>query len=112
MLPSLLPVSPLFGKIIRANSNAVVHVTVTWNKAEDQKLIEDTLSSLFSQIDIAAKNANLSNPYLYLNYAYQDQDPITGYGAENVVKMQAISKKYDPSGLFQYSVPGGFKLFT
>jgi hypothetical protein len=86
-------------------------LTVTWSKAKDDSLIEDTVNAFFGKIDVAAGNANLRDPYIYLNYAYKDQDPISGYGAANLAKMQAISKKYDPTGLFQYNVPGGFKLF-
>jgi hypothetical protein len=29
---------------------------------------------------------------------------------ENVEKMKAAAKKYDPSGVFQKLVPGGFKI--
>ncbi|KAI0006957.1 hypothetical protein F4779DRAFT_643667 [Xylariaceae sp. FL0662B] len=32
-------------------------------------------------------------------------------GAENRQKLRDVSKKYDPDGLFQKGVPGGFKLF-
>jgi hypothetical protein len=35
---------------------------------------------------------------------------IAGYGEESVSKLRATSKKYDPEGLFQKAVPGGFKL--
>lgn len=53
----------------------------------------------------------LQRKWIYLNYAERDQDPIGSYGSENVGKLQAASKKYDPTGLFQTNVPGGFKLF-
>lgn len=32
------------------------------------------------------------------------------YGAENVAKMRAAAKKYDPEQVFQIRVPGGFKI--
>jgi len=50
------------------------------------------------------------NPYIYLNYAGEKQDPLAGYGKANVAKMTALSKKYDPKGVFQKLVPGGFKI--
>ena len=53
----------------------------------------------------------LQRQWIYLNYANDDQDPIGSYGSANVAKLQAASKKYDPTGLFQTNVPGGFKLF-
>lgn len=53
----------------------------------------------------------MRRPWLYLNYAAQDQDPIASYGADSVERLKAASRKFDPQGLFQRNVPGGFKLF-
>ncbi|KAJ8129084.1 hypothetical protein O1611_g4550 [Lasiodiplodia mahajangana] len=50
--------------------------------------------------------------YVYMNYASEDQDVIKSYGGENKKFLQETSKKYDPEGLFQKGVPGGWKLFT
>lgn len=49
-------------------------------------------------------------PYLYLDYADKTQDPLASYGSDNIAKMKAVAKKYDPSGVFQDLVPGGFKI--
>ncbi len=46
-----------------------------------------------------------------MNYAWIDQDPIVSYNAENKGRLQQVSKKYDPEGVFQKGCPGGFKLF-
>jgi hypothetical protein len=35
---------------------------------------------------------------------------IEGYGAANVAFLRDVSRKYDPLGVFQKLVPGGFKL--
>lgn len=48
---------------------------------------------------------------MYMNYAYTSQDPIGSYGEENKAELQRVSNRYDPQGLFQKGVPGGFKLF-
>ena len=48
--------------------------------------------------------------YIYLNYAYPKQDPIRTYGAENVRLLKNAAAKYDPKGVFQKLVPGGFKV--
>jgi hypothetical protein len=57
-----------------------------------------------------AESIGADNPYLYLDYADKTQDPLASYGSENVKKMKAVAKKYDPSGVFQNLVPGGFKI--
>ncbi|OTA92459.1 hypothetical protein M434DRAFT_387304 [Hypoxylon sp. CO27-5] len=48
--------------------------------------------------------------YRYMNYADGSQDVLGSYGEENVQKMLALSRKYDPDGVFQTQLPGGFKL--
>jgi hypothetical protein len=48
--------------------------------------------------------------YLYLNYADKDQDPLSAYGADKVSFMKKVAKKYDPFGVYQRLLPGGFKI--
>jgi hypothetical protein len=57
-----------------------------------------------------AKSKGADNPFIYLDYAYKTQDPLTGYGEKNLEHMRKVSAKYDPEGVFQTMVPGGFKL--
>ena len=58
----------------------------------------------------AAKNMGKLHEFEYLNYANQAQNPISTYGRENVANLKAVAKVYDPRGIFQRQVPGGFKL--
>lgn len=48
--------------------------------------------------------------FQYLNYAFQDLDPLGSYGPANIQKIKAAAAKYDPGQVFQKLVPGGFKL--
>lgn len=48
--------------------------------------------------------------YRYLNYAWEDQDPITSYGWESVQELQLAKKEHDPNGIFAHLVKGGFKI--
>jgi len=48
--------------------------------------------------------------YRYMNYADSSQDVLASYGKENVQKMFEVSRRYDPEGIFQKRVPGGFKI--
>ena len=45
-----------------------------------------------------------------MNYAYPTQPVIASYGGENVRFLRNVSNKFDPQGVFQKLVPGGFKL--
>lgn len=46
----------------------------------------------------------------YSNYVDREQNPFTGFSDGTKDKLQAISKKYDPAGVFQKLLPGYFKL--
>jgi hypothetical protein len=88
-----------------------VLLTATWDDESDDTRVNAAGKSLFAQAEATAAKLNVTNPYLYLNYAAPWQDPIDGYGAESKAALQTASKKYDPTGVFQKQVPGGFKLF-
>lgn len=52
----------------------------------------------------------LSIPFVYMNDAAYDQDPLSSYGAENLEKLKRISIRYDPGQVFQRLQNNGFLL--
>ena len=106
--------------VIRGNSLGLVAsegplvlclLEIAWAQPGDDQYINNMAKTLISRIEQATKAAHLFNRYKYLNYAANFQDPIGSYGVVSKINLQQISKKYDPNGVFQISVPGGFKLF-
>ena len=89
-----------------------VLLTTTWVDNKDDPLVESQTRRMFEQFQAEAERLGVTNPYVYLNYAASWQDPIRGYGDVNKAFLQEVSRKYDPHGLFQKAVPGGFKLFS
>ena len=87
-------------------------VSAAWSLASDDARIIAATKDLFARIDKASIAAGLFDRFKYLNYAASWQDPISGYGPVNKARLRAVSRKYDPAGLFQEGVPGGFKLFN
>lgn len=83
---------------------------ISWQGANQDALFEAAGAELIKRIDDFAKSIGADNPYLYLDYADKTQDPLSSYGEENVKKMKAAAQKYDPTGVFQKLVPGGFKI--
>lgn len=83
---------------------------VGWEDAADDALVNEKAKELDIRSKAAAEELGKSHEYLYLNYAADWQDPIAGYGADVVARLQRTSEKYDPNGVFQKQVPGGFKL--
>ena len=86
-------------------------VTLTWSSSVDDATVSGVGRRIIGQIDHASKSRGLFNPFKYLNYADVDQDPISGYGPDVVAHLKAVSTKYDPLGLFQRAMTGGFKVF-
>jgi len=86
-------------------------LTTSWALSSDDELINRVAARFVHEVDALAKAKGLFNRFVYLNYANKTQNPIDGYGAVSKANLQAVSRKYDPKGLFQSGVPGGFKLF-
>ncbi|KAI1822651.1 FAD-binding domain-containing protein [Xylaria intraflava] len=89
-----------------------VLVLMNWDNKDDDKVVLETARSVLDAIDEDAAARGQAVPYKYLNYAFDFQDPIGSYGAKNKLLLQAVSERFDPEGVFQKGVPGGFKLFT
>lgn len=56
-----------------------------------------------------ARSVGAEVEWRFLNYADGEQDPLGSYGPENFELIRAAAEKYDPAGVFQTRVPGGFK---
>ena len=87
-------------------------LTATWTNPADDTAVTNAVLDMFTKANAYASANGKLNRYIYLNYAYKSQKPISGYGSANVQRLESISKKYDPAGIFQNQVPGGFKLAT
>lgn len=87
-------------------------VTVAYSHGADDEVVQNGLEAIVEKHVEILKHAGVYIPFQYLNYADKaSQDPIASYGADVKARLQAVSKKYDPAGIFQTKVPGGFKLF-
>ncbi|KAJ8124944.1 hypothetical protein O1611_g8696 [Lasiodiplodia mahajangana] len=89
-----------------------VLVLMNWENKNDDETILGTARSILEAVDEDAAARGQAVPYKYLNYAFDFQDPIGSYGAKNKQFLQEVSKRFDPDGVFQQGVPGGFKLFS
>lgn len=85
-------------------------ISASWPNSSDEKAVTAAVLDAFAKSNAFAEEKGTLHSYEYLNYAHKTQTPITGYGAKNVAKLKAASRKYDPLQVFQKLVPGGFKL--
>lgn len=68
------------------------------------------LQAYIEDLDQYADSLGLKWDWKYLNYAHSTQDVISTFGEEAVSKLQAVSAKYDPEGVFQNLRRSGFKI--
>ncbi|KAF2121673.1 hypothetical protein BDV96DRAFT_594848 [Lophiotrema nucula] len=81
-------------------------LTGLWNNAADDAAVNKALQTIVDQSEGLLRKKGLSLPFKYLNYADVTQNPISTYGKDNIARLWATSKKYDPKGLWQKRVPG------
>ena len=86
-------------------------LSASWNRTSDNGRVGAAADDLLDGIINASKARGTFHPYIDLNHANKNQDPISGYGPEVHARLRAVSRKYDPNGVFQKFVPGGFKLY-
>ncbi|EME84612.1 uncharacterized protein MYCFIDRAFT_117579, partial [Pseudocercospora fijiensis CIRAD86] len=96
----------------RPEDGNIVNVlsSVTWGSSIHDDRVETAFQKLYMEGKNLAKEMGVWQRSIYLNYADKWQDPIGGYGEDEVEFLRNVSKKYDPKGLFQKALPGGFKL--
>ncbi|KAF2734667.1 FAD binding domain-containing protein [Polyplosphaeria fusca] len=73
--------------------------------------LEAILLGAIDKVDGIAREEGAHVKYKYMDYAHWKQDVFGGYGAEEVERMKGVAQDYDPLGMFQHQVTGGFKLF-
>ncbi|SPQ23618.1 c707416b-dcfe-49b6-ad34-7f99f2c61f99 [Thermothielavioides terrestris] len=88
----------------------VVMLRPTWTRAEDDERIFAAVEALVETLKRLAAERGLLHRYIFTNYGYPKHNVMAGYGDRSLARLAATSEKYDPEGIFQKGVPGGFKL--
>ena len=99
-----MDIAPLDGPLF------VVLINPCWTLPQDDSRIFKAVGDLVVGFRELAAGRGLLHRYIFTNYAYHEDDVMAGYGEESLERMKGVSKKYDPEGVFQRGVPGGFKL--
>ncbi|KAF4860920.1 FAD-dependent monooxygenase yanF [Colletotrichum siamense] len=95
---------------------SLTHDSIIWlgqvytRTAEQESLAQAKLAAVTAELEAFAEAIGKSTSWRYLNYVNPAQDPIKTYGDENVKFLKEVAAKYDPTGVFQTRVPGGFKI--
>ncbi|KAH6883028.1 hypothetical protein BKA58DRAFT_447730 [Alternaria rosae] len=88
-----------------------LQIIFTFEDAAAADGFEEALKDLVKLVEGLTKGEGVFHQYKYLNFAASFQDPLGSYGGVELEKMKKAARRYDPTGVFQTQVPGGFKLF-
>ncbi|PZD29521.1 GlcD, FADFMN-containing dehydrogenase [Pyrenophora tritici-repentis] len=83
---------------------------MSWTDEKDDKAVLKAAQSYLSDCVAKAKELGADNDYMCMPYSSPYEPVISGYGATNVAKLNAVSKEYDPDSVFQKLQLGYFKL--
>lgn len=83
---------------------------IDWKDAKDDDLVRSVSIDTTLYWEQLGKERNLWLPYLFMNDAARDQNPLASYGATNLARLREIAAEYDRDQLFQKQQSGGFLL--
>ncbi|QBZ66597.1 hypothetical protein PoMZ_13580, partial [Pyricularia oryzae] len=83
---------------------------VAYKNPKLKKLVDAKMTTWVDSIKTFAVENGADDEFLFLNYADLSQNPLGSYGDKNIAFMEEVVSKYDPNGVFQQNMPGGFKL--
>ncbi|KAI1860345.1 uncharacterized protein JN550_011611 [Neoarthrinium moseri] len=99
-----------FGLGARNQTLVVELLVASWSQETDDQVVDSATRRLMSAIETDAQSLNAWDPFVYMNYAGPEQDPISSFGKQNVDRLRAIANRVDPDQVFLHQVPGGFQL--
>ncbi|KAE8148199.1 hypothetical protein BDV25DRAFT_20937 [Aspergillus avenaceus] len=92
------------------NNHILYLLGYSWDNTADNDLFNSIGYKVFGEVQSYAKELGVDGRYVYLNYAGKGQNPLQSYGEDNAREIARVAKTYDPQGVFQRQVPGGFKI--
>jgi hypothetical protein len=84
--------------------------TIDWERAEDDDLVRSVSIDTTKKWEQLARERGLDVPFLFMNDASRDQNPLASYGSGSLQRLKEVSQRYDPSQMFQTLQNGGFLL--
>ncbi|KAK8040185.1 FAD-binding domain-containing protein [Apiospora rasikravindrae] len=84
--------------------------TVDWEAAQDDDVVRAVSIETTALMKRLSQARGLDVPFLYMNDASRDQNPIASYGSYSVERMKQVSQDYDREQVFQKLQNDGFLL--
>ena len=87
-----------------------VLVLPTWSSPNDDDIMFSETDKLMSDIKAISEKFGLSHRYIFPNHSWGLQNILAGYGEERLADLRKAQEKWDPEGLFQTVIGGGYKI--
>ncbi|KAL1982410.1 hypothetical protein VTN96DRAFT_1380 [Rasamsonia emersonii] len=97
-------------QVLAVNQDTVWTTVVDWTNVQDDATVRGVSIATGQKWQQLGEERGLYVPFLFMNDASRDQDPLSLYGLDNLSKLKAISKKYDPAQVFKKLQNDGFLL--
>ena len=101
----------LFGLERGRTDGVMMLMTAAYADAGDDERVRVAVTNVVRALRGLLRRKGYLLDFVYANYADKSQGVYRSWGADNVAKLRAASRKYDPRGVFQKRVPGGLKVF-
>jgi hypothetical protein len=85
-------------------------IMYSFAKGEVEDALQQEINKITKVIEGVAREERALGRFVYLNYAGKDQKVLEGYGRKEVAALKKVAANYDPEGVFQRQVRGGYKL--
>ncbi|CAG7947196.1 unnamed protein product [Penicillium nalgiovense] len=100
----------MFGLTPERKDDVMIDMTAGYANKADDVLVQRVIIDIVDKQRALLKSHGHLMDFIYLNYADISQKVLQSWGEDNIAKLRAASKKYDPNGVFQEQVPGGYKI--
>lgn len=97
---------PILQQVISAGWTTLMD----WQNANDDAAVRAAPIAVSEKWKELGEMRGLHIPFLFMNDASRDQNPLASYGSANVEKLKTVSQKYDPPQIFQTLQNDGFLL--
>lgn len=97
--------------IDRHKDNAVILLgSLAVNGQMQEAIGREKMMAWKRELEDYSRSIDTEVEYYYMNYADGTQDVLISYGEDRVQMAIDVAAKYDPTGVFQNRVVGGFKM--
>lgn len=83
---------------------------IDWENEADDDIVRSVSIRFTERWEKRGQELGVYLPFVYMNDASRDQNPLASYGSKNLARLVKVSQKYDSKRVFQTLQNDGFLL--